>query len=295
MALDVEVPSVAVGFVGLGAIGSPIAGCLASAYRTRVWARRSAVAQDHARLHGSMVASIDELRQVDVLVTCLPTSAEVEEVLARIGPLREGAVVVDTTSGDPSRTGRIAERLADQHVEFLDAPVSGGVAGARRGELLAMVGGETAVLERVRPVLASFCTTIVHVGPVGSGHAIKAINNTLMALGFWAASEGLGVLRSIGIEDAVALEVLNGSSGRSHATLTHLPRLLEGRDADFSLRLMAKDVGIAAALARAHLPSAPALQLVDALFSALAETNGEEDLFRAFDIASGAGPDQVGP
>lgn len=285
-----DAPENKVAFVGLGAIGGPMAARLAEALPTLVWARRADVAEQHAATHGSRAVALEELADVDVLVTCLPTSAEVEELLDRIGGLRAGAVLVDTTSGDPARSRVIAARLVEAGVDFIDAPISGGVGGAERGELLAMVGGDEHVLERVRPILDTFCTSVVHVGPVGTGHAVKSINNTLMAISLWSASEGLGVLRAIGVADDLALDTINGGSGRSYATENHLVRLLrEGGRANFSLRLMAKDIAIAAALARTHLGGAPTLELAAELFGQLAAERPEGDLFLAHDAASGRG------
>jgi 3-hydroxyisobutyrate dehydrogenase len=277
-----------VAFVGLGAIGWPMAARLAEARPTKVWARRPEVAERHAAEHGSEAVTLEALADVDVLVTCLPTSAEVEELLGRIGGLRKGAVLVDTTSGDPERSRAIADGLARSGAHFIDAPISGGVGGAERGVLLAMIGGEADVLDRVRPVLDTFCATIVHLGPVGAGHAVKSVNNTLMAMSLWAASEGLGVLRALGVEDDLALDAINGGSGRSYATENHLVRLLrESGRANFSLRLMAKDIAIAASLARTHLGSAPMLEQISQLYGSLAVEHGEEDLFFVHDVASG--------
>lgn len=276
-----------VAFVGLGAIGWPMAARLAEARPTLVWSRRPEVAERHAVEHGSTAVAVEALADVDALVTCLPTSMEVEELLERIGGLKSGAVLVDTTSGDPVRSRAIAEGLARYGAEFIDAPISGGVGGAERGVLLAMVGGDADVLDRVRPILDAFCATIVHLGPVGAGHAVKSINNTLMALSLWAASEGLGVLRALGVEDGPALDSINGGSGRSYATENHLIRLLreDGR-ANFSLRLMAKDIAIAASLARTHLGGAPMLELAAELYGRLAVEQGEEDLFVVHAVAS---------
>lgn len=277
-----------VAFVGLGAIGWPMAARLAERMPTQVWARRPEVAEQHAAEHGSQAVTAEDLAEVDVLVTCLPTSAEVEELLDLIGGLRAGAVLIDTTSGDPARSRVIAGRLAEGGADFIDAPISGGVSGAEQGALTAMVGGDPAVLDRVRPVLDAFCTSIVHLGEVGAGHAVKSINNTLMAIGLWAASEGFGVLRALGVADAPALEAINGGSGRSYSTERHLGRLIAGGGpARFSIRLLAKDVGIAASLAREFGIEAPALQLAADLYASLAVTHGEEDISYAHRAASG--------
>ncbi len=277
-----------VAFVGLGAIGYPMAARLAETMPTLVWSRRPEVAERHASEYGSQAVTIEELAEVDVLVTCLPTSAEVEEFLDRMGGLKAGAVLVDTTSGDPARSRVIAGQLAEGGAEFIDSPISGGVRGAEQGALTAMVGGSVEVLDRVRPVLDAFCASIVHLGEVGAGHAVKSVNNTLMGIGLWASSEGFGVLRALGVADAPALEAINGGSGRSYATERHLGRLIAGGGpANFSLRLLAKDIGIAASLAREFGVEAPTLQLAADLYAGLAATHGDEDISYAHRAASG--------
>jgi len=277
-----------VAFVGLGAIGWPMAARLAETMPTLVWSRRPEVAERHAAEHGSTAVAVADLADVDVLVTCLPTSAEVEELIDRIGGLKSGAVLVDTTSGDPARSRAIAARLAEAGADFIDSPISGGVRGAEQGALTAMVGGSAEVLDRVRPVLDAFCTSIVHLGEVGAGHAVKSVNNTLMGIGLWASSEGFGVLRALGVADAPALEAINSGSGRSYATERHLGRLIAGGGpANFSLRLLAKDIGIAASLAREFGVEAPTLQLAADLYAGLAATHGEEDISYAHRAASG--------
>ena len=134
-----------------------------------------------------------------------------------------GATLVDCTSGDPATSRRIAARLAEHGVDFLDAPVSGGVSGAEKGTLTVMVGGDAAVLERVRPVLEAFGKKIVHCGDVGAGDAVKAVNNALLAVHIWSTAEGLAALAKAGVEAEVALDVINASSGRSNASMNLFP------------------------------------------------------------------------
>src|SRR5690606_2313859 len=124
---------------------------------------------------------------------------------------------------------RIAGRLAGQGIGFLDAPVSGGTSGAVAGRLTVMVGGDAALIERVRPLLDAFGERIVHCGPVGAGDAVKAVNNALLAANLWVAGEGLAALTSAGVDPGVALQVINASSGRSNATENLIPqRVLDG-------------------------------------------------------------------
>ncbi|HEX5579956.1 MAG TPA: NAD(P)-dependent oxidoreductase, partial [Gemmatimonadaceae bacterium] len=219
-----------VSFLGLGAIGRPMAAHLARPpFRLAVWNRTAERAASFAAETGARQAATpaDAARGAAVVVTCLPTSREVEALLdgpdGLLAGLQRGAVLVDCTSGDPAGSRRIAARLAEHGVAFVDAPVSGGTSGAAAGTLTVMVGGAEDDLERVRPVLEAFGKRIVHCGPVGAGHAVKAVNNALLAINLWSAAEGLAALGRAGVDPGLALEVINGSSGRSNATENLFP------------------------------------------------------------------------
>jgi len=250
----VTLPPVA--FLGLGAIGAPMAAHLADGGGLTVWNRTAAVAREFAARHGARAAGTprEAAAAADLVLTCLPTSREVAAVLegpdGLLAGFRPGALLVDCTSGDPASSRRIAERLAERGVGFVDAPVSGGTNGAEAGTLAVMVGGDPAAFARARPVLERFGRRIEHVGPVGAGHALKAVNNALLAVNILAAGEGLAALVKAGVPAAKALEVLNASSGRSFVTETLIPeRVLTGAwPVTFRLALLAKDVGIARGL-----------------------------------------------
>ena len=281
-----------IAFLGLGAIGRPMARHLAAApLALTVWNRTHAKALAFAAETGAQAAETpaDAARGAAVVITCLPTSREVEGLLdgdgsgpnpsagllARMAP---GAVLVDCTSGDPATSRRIAARLAERGVGFLDAPVSGGVAGAERGALTVMCGGDAALLERVRPVLACFGEKIVHCGPVGAGDAVKAVNNVLLAAHVWSTGEGLAALAKAGVDPAAALDVINSSSGRSFASASLFPdRVLTGAfPRTFRLALLSKDAGIAADIARAERVPSPLLQLTAELFRLAHASLGDE-------------------
>ena len=156
--------------------------------------------------------------------------------------------------------------------------MSGGTSGAAAGTLTVMVGGDAALLERARPVLEAFGKRIVHCGPVGAGDAVKAVNNALLAVNLWATGEGLAALVSAGVDPAVALQVINSSSGRSNASENLVPeRVLDGSfPRTFRLALLDKDVGIAAGVARDQRTPAPLLQLTAELFRLAHRELGEE-------------------
>lgn len=217
-----------------------------------------------------------------VVITCLPTSREVAALLD--GPtglsatMEPGSVLVDCTSGDPATSQQIAARLAERGVRFIDAPVSGGTSGAEAGTLTVMCGGDAAVVAEVRPVLEAFGKRIEHVGPVGAGHALKAVNNALLAMHVWGTAEGLAALAHAGVKPEVALDVINASSGRSNASENLFPaRVLTGAfPRTFRAALLDKDVGIAADVARTQRVPSPLLQLTAELWRVAHEELGEE-------------------
>jgi 3-hydroxyisobutyrate dehydrogenase len=221
-------------------------------------------------------------RGSDFVITCLPTSRDVESLLGGndglLAGFARGATLLDCTSGDPEVSRRIAARLQDAGVSFIDAPVSGGVNGAERGALTVMCGGDPAVFERARPVLQSFGSKIVHCGPVGAGHALKAVNNTLLAVNIWSAGEGLAALARAGVDVRAALDVINASSGRSNATENLFPERVITRafPRTFRLALLDKDVGIAASVAREQQVPSPLIQLTNELYRLAHGALGEE-------------------
>jgi len=275
-----------VAFLGLGAIGRPMAARLAATpgISLAVWNRTSARAADFASQTGTRHASTpgDAARGAQIVITCLPVSADVESLLdgpdGLLGGIARGALLVDCTSGDPATSRRIAARLAEHGVGFLDAPVSGGTIGAEQGTLTVMVGGDAALLERARPVIAAFGRKIVHCGDVGSGDALKAVNNALLAVHVWSTAEGLATLAKAGVKADVALDVINASSGRSDASMNLFPErvLTRAFPRTFRLALLDKDVGIAAGVAREQKVPAPLLQLTADLFRIAHGALGEE-------------------
>jgi len=262
-----------VSFLGLGAIGWPMAVHLAARGSLTVWNRTVARAAEFASAHGArMVTTPREAASgADIVMTCLPTSREVETLLD--GPdgleqgFKSGALLIDCTSGDPGSSRRIAERLAGKGVAFADAPVSGGVSGAEAGTLTVMVGSDRATFERARSTLSAFGERIRHVGPVGAGHAVKAVNNALLAVNLLAVGEGLAALVKAGVSARSAVDIVNASSGRSFVSEALVPeRVLSGRwPRTFRLALLDKDVGIARTFLHEAGVSGPLLDLAGRL------------------------------
>jgi 3-hydroxyisobutyrate dehydrogenase len=272
-----------VAFLGLGAIGTPMAARLARGGALTVWNRTAARAEAFARRHGARHAATprDAAIGADVVITCLPTSREVEALLdgpeGLLAGMARSALLLDCTSGDPAASRRIAARLASHGAAFADAPVSGGTTGAEAGTLTIMVGSDAATFARARPILALMGSRIEHVGPVGAGHAVKAVNNALLAVNILAVGEGLAALVKAGVPARAALDVINVSSGRSFVSETLVPeRVLTGAwPRTFRLALLEKDVGIARDLLRETGVEGPVLHLAGELFRQARATLGE--------------------
>ncbi|MEO7137670.1 MAG: NAD(P)-dependent oxidoreductase [Gemmatimonadales bacterium] len=272
-----------IGFLGLGAIGAPMAAHLAKQHKLTVWNRTAARATEFAATHGAHAAGTprEAAAGAEVVLTCLPTSREVASLLN--GPdgleagLVRGALLIDCTSGDPATSRAIAQRLAGHGVAFADAPVSGGVSGAEAGTLTVMVGGDEETFERARPVLAAFGKRIERLGPVGAGHAMKAVNNALLAVNLLAVGDALAALVKAGVSARTAVEVLNASSGRSFVSEALVPeRVLTGRwPRTFRLALLDKDVGIARAFVREVGVESPLLELAGELLGQARAELGE--------------------
>lgn len=274
-----------VAFLGLGDIGAPMAAHLArEPFDLVVWNRTPSKAEDFIRQHMARVAPTpaEAVKNADVVITCLPSSIEVEAILhgdnGMLDALRKGAVLVDCTSGDPPTSRSIAAELGGRGVDFIDAPVSGGTVAAKSGTLTVMWGGEALVFERVRPVIEAFGKKIVHAGPVGSGDALKAVNNALLAVHILSTAEGLAVLVKAGVDPKVALEVINASSGRSNTSENLIPQrvLTRAFPRTFRLALLEKDIGIAAVLADDLGARTPIISLAAARFHEAREKLGEQ-------------------
>jgi 3-hydroxyisobutyrate dehydrogenase len=273
-----------VAFLGLGDIGRPMAAHLPGRFDLTVWNRTAAKAEQFAKEFHVTAARTpgDAVRNSDIVVTCLPSSAEVEAVLhgddGMLESFRKGAVLVDCTSGDPQTSRSIAAELQKRGVHFIDAPVSGGTAGAKAATLTIMWGGEIAAFEKARPVIETFGKKIVHAGDVGAGDAIKAINNALLAVHILATAEGLAVLAKAGVNPSVALDVINASSGRSNTSENLIAQrvLTRAFPRTFRLALLDKDIGIADVLARDVDATTPLLSLTASRFHEARSRLGEE-------------------
>jgi 3-hydroxyisobutyrate dehydrogenase len=239
------------GFVGIGNMGWPMAANLVRAGHEVAVSDLSAerAARFAAEVGGRAAAGpADAAAGAEALITILPTSREVAEVAeAAIGALPTGALFVDMTSGNPSRTREIAERLAAGGVRMVDCPVSGGVPRAKTGELAIMAGGAEADLDAAEPLLRAMGTSIHRCGPIGAGQAMKALNNLVSAGGFLIGIEALLIGQKFGLDPALMVDVLNASTGMNNSTQKKFRQFVLSRrfDSGFGLGLMAKDLSIA--------------------------------------------------
>jgi 3-hydroxyisobutyrate dehydrogenase len=257
-----------------------------------------------AELGANRARSLAELgAAVDVVVTMLPTGQIVRSVMLEMEDgglarsLRPGALLIDMSSSDPIGTRELGAALAKRGVALVDAPVSGGTRGAIDGTLTIMIGGDDrAAIERAKPILETMGKRLFETGPLGSGHAMKALNNYVAATGFAAACEALIVGERFGLDPAVMVDIMNVSTGRNFSTENTikgqvLPRTFAS---GFALGLMAKDVKIAADLAQGLGLEAPIVQLSSARFDEAARhVGGEKDhtvAFTFWDERLGKGP-----
>ena len=293
-----------IGLIGLGIMGSPMAGHLLDAgHMLFVYTRTATKAEPVCARGATWCDSPAEVgRRSEVLITIVTDTPDVEEVL--FGPegaaetLRPGACVIDMTTADPAATRGFAQRLAERGVTLLDAPVTGGDVGAQNATLTIMVGGDADAFGRVRPVLAALGKKIVHVGPSGSGQMLKACNQVLCAVNMIGVCEALQLVRQSGLDPDLALETLGSGAGGSWAWNNLGRRIVDGDHYPaFMIRLLQKDLRIVQAAAESLRVPLPGTALAQQLFRAVeAEPGGGElgtqAMIRAFDkLAAGDAKD----
>jgi 3-hydroxyisobutyrate dehydrogenase len=280
----------AIGFVGIGAMGWPMAANLVHRqFPVTVYdldrARQDRFVQAHQSRSAPSLADLG--KDASIIVTMLPTGRDVRHVLltaengALATALKLGAIVVDMSSSDPAGTRALAATLAKRGVTLIDAPVSGGTRGAEAASLTIMIGSDDkAAVEQVRPILAAMGQRLFETGGSGTGHAMKALNNFIAGTNFLAAAEALVVGRRFGLDPALMMEIVNQSTGRNFSTEHVFPQQVLSRKfaSGFQLGLLAKDVKIAADLAEDLQAHAPLAQLSrDLLARAKDRLGGDAD------------------
>jgi 3-hydroxyisobutyrate dehydrogenase-like beta-hydroxyacid dehydrogenase len=290
-----------IGFVGLGVMGGAMAGHLArGGHALTLYDVAPKTAQKVARRHkgARAVRSAREVAQAsEVVFTMLPNGTAVHACV--FGPdglaagFKPGSILVDTSSAEPWLTRETAAHLAAQHVAMVDAPVSGASEGAKAATLVFMCGGEPADLKRVRPLLALMGRHVFHLGSVGSGHAMKTVNNLATALTALGTAEAMLIGKAYGLKASAMLDVINVSTGRSFVSEVRLgPQVIERRfDDAFKLALMLKDVSIANRLADEHGLGVPMSALGEQLWRAANAAMGDGacvmDVVRWYERATG--------
>jgi 3-hydroxyisobutyrate dehydrogenase len=254
--------TVSVGFIGVGNMGNPMASnVLKAGFPMTVFDKHEPAMKNLLDGGAKPAASSREVvERSEIVLTCLPASPDVEAVYLDAGGLiecsRPGMVLIDLSSVLPSTPRKIEPRARERGVHFLEAPVSGGVSGARAATLAIMVGGDADVLTRVRPVLRAIGPNIFHVGPVGAGNTVKAINNMMACVNSLAMMEGVALGVKAGLNPMTIYEVVKASSGGSKA-LERIPTALVPRNFEpgFKVRLMNKDLDTFNTIAKElHVP-----------------------------------------
>ncbi len=274
-----------IAFIGLGIMGSPMAVHLAEAGHEVVGYNRTPEKSDPLVAAGGRAAEsiADAVRDADVVCVMVPDSPDVVDVLAGEGGVfdsaKSGTLIIDFSSIRPDVTTDLAEQAAAKDMRLVDAPVSGGEAGAKNAALSIMVGGETADFEAARPILETVGKTIVHVGPSGAGQTVKAANQLIVAANIQALAEAVVFLEAYGVDTAAALEVLGGGLAGSKVLDQKKQNMLDRSfDPGFRIALHHKDLGILTAAAREAGVVVPLGGLVAQLMaSALANGDGGLD------------------
>ncbi|MGH2627994.1 MAG: NAD(P)-dependent oxidoreductase, partial [Anaerolineales bacterium] len=241
--------AVSVGFIGVGNMGNPMAGNVLKGGFPMTVFDKSAKAMENLVQAGARAgkSAREVVEGSEIVLTCLPASPDVEALYLEPGGLidlaKPGTILIDLSSVLPSTPRKLEPRAQARGVHFLEAPVSGGVAGARAATLAIMVGGDPQVLERARPVLRAIGPNIFSVGPVGAGNTVKAINNMMASVNSLAMMEGLAVGVKAGLDPMVVYEVVKASSGASKA-LERIPSAIVPRKLEpgFKVFLMNKDL-----------------------------------------------------
>jgi 2-hydroxy-3-oxopropionate reductase len=272
-------PQARIGIVGLGSMGGGIAhNLLKKGYALQVYARQAAAATPFVQAGAQAALSAAALaRECDLVFLSLPDAAAVETVLFGDNGLAmglwPGSCVVDTSTIAATSAREFGERLDQLNIPFLDAPVSGGQAGAQAGTLGCMIGGPAEVVDACREVMGAFCKTITHVGGLGAGQTVKACNQVAVSGALLGVADAIALAKAQGVDPALMREVLLGGTGRSFSLESHGPRIIEGKfKPGFRAALMRNDLRIALDTAKATGAVLPVATLAEQMLDALCES-----------------------
>ena len=243
------------GVIGLGAMGAPMARHLAQAgLLSMVWNRTTPRAESLAQETGVIVADGPEhvANTCNVILTCVSADQDLQAVVEQMLPgVSPGSVLIDTSTVSPATARLVSDRLKDIGAGFVDAPVSGGVEGAKKGTLSVMAGGDSANISRIMPVLEAISATVTHMGPVGSGQATKAVNQVMIAGIAEAVCEALALGEKLNLPSERLLSIVGAGAAGSWFLEHRGQTMLENRfDVGFKLSLLLKDLLICRELAR---------------------------------------------
>jgi 3-hydroxyisobutyrate dehydrogenase-like beta-hydroxyacid dehydrogenase len=272
-----------VAFVGLGVMGYPMAGHLVAAgYQTRVYNRTGARAQAWQEAHGGEIAATprEAAQDAELVFVCVGNDDDVRSVTlgedGALAGLAAGSVLVDHTTASPGLARELAAAAAGQGAHFLDAPVSGGQAGAENGQLTIMVGGEESVFERAAPVMASYARATRLLGGVGAGQLTKAVNQICIAGIVQGLSEGLHFAEQVGLDPAAVVDVISKGAAQSWQMENRSQTMIDGEfDFGFAVNWMRKDLEIALREARSVGARLPLTALVDQFYGDVQAMGGE--------------------
>jgi len=286
-----------IGVVGLGSMGHGMALSLLRAGFSVIGTDLGEAQKAAAREAG--VTVVDDVaslcQQARVILLSLPMAKHVDAVICGDGGILASAqpetLIIDTSTSEPDITRALAAKLADAGHGLLDAPVSGGPAGAAAGTMVMVIGGKAADLQRAQPFLDALSSKVVHLGDSGAGHTAKLINNLLCAAHLVTTAEAVALGKQAGLDPAALLDGLNAGSGRSAVSEVNFPRwiLNDGFDSGFTMGLMRKDVRLAQALIEQQGLTLPLSAQVGEIWAASADNLSDQDDFNCIVKNAGLG------
>ena len=271
-----------IAFLGLGVMGAPMAGHLAAAgHELTVYNRSAARAESWVARHGgrSAASAAAAAEQADAVIACVGADLDVEEVT--LGPagafaaMRPRALFIDHTTASARLARRLADEAASRDLLCVDAPVSGGQAGAEKGALAIMCGGSSEALAAAEPLMQAYAARIVHVGPAGHGQLTKMVNQICIAGVVQGLAEAVHFAKAAGLDTEKVLEAVSGGAAQSWQMVNRWPTMVRGEfDFGFAVDWMRKDLGLTLEEARANGARLPLTALVDQFYADLQAMGG---------------------
>ncbi len=261
-----------IGFIGLGVMGFPMAGHLSKKYDVIAYNRSPEKAQKWGQTYpGQATSNMADLADCDLVCLCVGKDEDVKENIIQLAPLlKKGSIIIDHTTASADIEIEMAEYCVQYGIGFLDAPVSGGQAGAENGALTIMVGGDKQTLEQARPVLATYAKQITHMGSTGKGQIAKMVNQVLLAGALQGLAEGLTLAQKGGLDIIKLRDALKEGAAGSWQLVNRAQTMAEGKfDFGFALDLMRKDLDIVDNFAEKAGISLPVTQMVHGFFDEL--------------------------